>query len=144
MFKFHFHNIFAMTHYVNISVIDTLIHVGRIKMLHKHTHLPLCVHVVTGGNGLFGASDCLNQCWYIVSWNLRNKLMLNYIANINSLCCWKMLSAKQWPFCSGLDVVTHKNKISTEISLKKNLTASCLTFAPLFQPHFFQVSGKCV
>ena len=30
----------------NISVIDTLIHVGRIKMLHKHTHLrnPLCAH----------------------------------------------------------------------------------------------------
>ena len=43
MFIFHFHNIFVMTYYVNISVIDNLIHVGRIKMLHKHIHLPLCV-----------------------------------------------------------------------------------------------------
>ena len=28
---------------INISVIDNLIHVGGIKMLHKHTYLPLCV-----------------------------------------------------------------------------------------------------
>ena len=114
MFIFIFHNIFFMTYYVNISVIDTLIHVGRIKMLHKHTHLPfLCSqHVVTGHwdwivfdlhaqkylNWLrssdsnlvtkflsslvqvmachkVGASHCLNQWWYIVNLNLRNKLM---------------------------------------------------------------------
>ena len=29
--------------------------------------------------------------------------------------CWKMLSAKQWPFCSGLDVLTH-NQISHQLS----------------------------
>ena len=27
----------------------------------------------------FGASHCVNQWWCIVNWNLRNKLMLNYI-----------------------------------------------------------------
>ena len=42
------HNIFVMTYCANISVIDTLIHVGRIKMLHKHTHLPLCVLTACG------------------------------------------------------------------------------------------------
>ena len=31
----------------------------------------------------FGANHCLNQWWYIVNWNLRNKLMWNYIANTN-------------------------------------------------------------
>ena len=30
-----------------------------------------------------------NAC--IVNWNLRNKLMLNFIANINSLCCWNLM-----------------------------------------------------
>ena len=65
-----------------------------------------------------GASHCLNQWWYIVNWNLRNKLMWNYIAK-QIVCvlkiCWKMLSAKQWPFCSGLDVLT-QNKISHLLS----------------------------
>ena len=37
-----------MTYYANISVIDTLIHVGRIKMLHKHIHLPHCVLTACG------------------------------------------------------------------------------------------------
>ena len=45
MFIFHFRNIFGMTYYVNINVIDTLFHVGKIKMLHKHTHT-LCVHSI--------------------------------------------------------------------------------------------------
>ena len=48
MFIFHFHNIFVVTFYVYISVIDTFIHFGRIKMLHKHTHLPLCVLTACG------------------------------------------------------------------------------------------------
>ena len=48
IFIFHFHNIFVVTYYANISVMDTLIHVGRIKMLHKHTHLPLCVLTACG------------------------------------------------------------------------------------------------
>ena len=101
---------------------NQLIHVGRIKMLHKHTHLPLCVLTACGHWTLrlnclwstgpdhemylnwlkssdpnmvtkflsplvqvmachkFGASHCLNQWWYIVNWNLRNKLMWNHIA----------------------------------------------------------------
>ena len=42
------HNIFVMTYCAYISMIDTLIHVGRIKMLHKHTHLPLCVLTACG------------------------------------------------------------------------------------------------
>ena len=37
-----------MTYCANISVIDTLIHVGRIKMLHKHTHFTLCVLTACG------------------------------------------------------------------------------------------------
>ena len=124
-----------MTYCAYISMIETLIHVGRIKMLHNHTHLPLCVLTACGHwtmdiktelsliyrprstfiywglvtpniwwqnmvtkflsslvQGMachqFGASHCLNQCWCIVNWNLRNKLILNYIANINSSCCW--------------------------------------------------------
>ena len=48
IFIFHLHNIFVMTYCANISVIDTLIHVGRIKMLHKHTRLPLCVLTACG------------------------------------------------------------------------------------------------
>ena len=28
------------------------------------------------------------------------------------IICWKMLSAKQWPFCSGLDVLTHNKKVT--------------------------------
>ena len=48
-FIFHFHNIFVMTCYVNDSVINTLIHVGRIKMLHTHTYPFVCSqHGVTG------------------------------------------------------------------------------------------------
>ena len=128
MFIFHFHNIFVVTYYVNISVIDTLIHVGRIKMLHKHTHLALYVLTACGhwtirlncliyrprstfiycsdpnmvtkflsslvkvmASHQFGASHCLNQLWYIVNWDLRNKRMLNYIVWINSLCRWNLL-----------------------------------------------------
>ena len=148
MFIFHFHNIFVMTYYVNIIVIDTLIHVGRIKMSHKHTHLPLCVLTACGhwtlrqllyliyrprstlidwglvtqyGDKILsslvqvtmachkvGATHSLNQWWYIVNWNLRNKLMWNYIAK-QIVCvvkiCRKMLSAKHWPFCSGFNVL---------------------------------------
>ena len=32
--------------------------------------------------------------------------------------CWKMLSAKQWPFCSGPDVLTH-NQISHRLSFSQ-------------------------
>ena len=44
MFIFHFHDIFVVTYYVNTIMIDTLIRVGRIKVLHKHTLTPLCAH----------------------------------------------------------------------------------------------------
>ena len=39
----------------------------------------------------FGTSHCLNQLWYIVNWNIRSKVMLNHISNMNSLCCSNLL-----------------------------------------------------
>ena len=39
---------FLLWHYANFSVMDTLIRVGIIKMLHKHTDLPLCVLTACG------------------------------------------------------------------------------------------------
>ena len=55
-----------------------------------------------------------------------------------------MLSAKQWPFCSGLDVLT-RNKIRfLRKSVKKDWTISCLTYSTSFQHYFFQVWKICL
>ena len=159
MFIFHFHTIFVMTYYVNISVIDTLIHVGRIKMLHKHTHLPLCaLTVCVTGHWDWTVFDLQAQkylnwlrssdpnmvtdfChhwfryWVVIvlvpaiAWTNDDTDILSIgtleinlceiILRIQIVCvveiCWKMLSAKQWPFCSGLDVLNH-NLISHPLS----------------------------
>ena len=133
IFLFHFHNIFVVTYYANISVMDTLIHVGKIKMLHNHTHLPLCV-LTACGHWTMGIDTELsliyrprctfiywglvtpiwwqNSChqwfreWLVISlvpaiaWTnydilligtLEVEVMLNYISNMNSLCCSNLL-----------------------------------------------------
>ena len=157
MFIFHFHNILFMIYYVNINVIDTLIHVGRIKMLHKHTLIPLCAHSMWSMDtetelsliyrsrstlidwGLVTPIWWQNSChhwfryWLVIilvpaiAWTNDDILSIGtleinlceIILQIQIVCvvkiCWKMLSAKQWPFCSGLDVLTH-NQISHLLS----------------------------
>ena len=77
-------------------------------------HVQIFAYLNTNTNTNTYLTPALRQWWYIVNWNLRNKLMWNYIAK-QIVCvvkiCWKMLSAKQWPLCSGLDVLT-QNKMS--------------------------------
>ena len=139
-----------MTYYVNNSVIDTLIHVGRIKMLHKqYTLTPLCAHSMWSLDigtelsliyrprstlidwGLVTPIWWQNFChhwfryWLVIvlvpaiAWTNDDILSIGtleinlceIILQIQIVCvveiCWTMLSAKQWPFCSGPDVVTH-------------------------------------
>ena len=158
MFIFHFHNIFVMIFYVYISVIDTLIDVGRIKMLHKHAHSPLCVRAHSMWSlgietelslicrprstlidwGLVTPIWWQHSChhWFrywlviilvpaiafnddILSIGTLEINLCEIILQIQKVCvvkiCRKMLSAKQWSFCSGLDVLTH-NQINNLLS----------------------------
>ena len=51
-------------------------------------------------------SHCLDQCWLIVNWTLRNKRYWNSIRNTKGFFHekhLKMSSAKWWPFCPGRD-----------------------------------------
>ena len=94
MFIFHFHTIFVMTYYINISVIDTLIHVGRIKMLHKDTHPFVCSqHVVTGH-------------WDWTVFDLQAQKYLNRLVSQMRapLAACRELAGKLWQLCKVLYV----------------------------------------
>ena len=111
----------------------------------------------------FGARHCLS---HIVN---RGTLETNFremILQIQIACaakiCWKILSVKQWPFCSGLDVKStdaDKRNVSAKFPLKQHiklvvpndsidldngLGRVLTTYGPPFQPPFFQVYGKFV
>ena len=76
-----------------------------------------------------------------VNWTLRNKRLWNvipiqiqivYIVKIHL----KMLSAKQWPFCPGLDVLTH-NEISHILSFVQCTVYNATTF-------YIAIDNKCL
>ena len=57
-------------------------------------------------------SHYLKQCWNIVNLTLRNKFEWNINRNSHIFIrenAFEMWSAKCWPFCLGLDVLTHNN-----------------------------------
>ena len=74
-------------------------------------HICICNLAIIGSdNGLpseSAPSHYLNQCWNIVDWTLRNKLQWNF--NKKHTFSLKMhlktSSAKQQPFCFGLNVL---------------------------------------
>ena len=92
--------------------------------------------------GAFINSDnYLNQCWNIVNWTLRNILQWNI--NWNSKEIYLKMSAKYWPFCLGLSVLTWINFISLSSCISNRMPSemSDYIFIPKLQQFHHWSSG---
>ena len=104
------------------------------------THLPLVPHICVSESGQHwfrewlgthsGPSHCLNQCWVIVNWTLRNKLRRNFYQNtklfIHKNASENIISkkatnlsrgrwVKSWlgPMSTGAEVMWRRHNLST-------------------------------
>ena len=89
-----------------------------------------------GRHRLVQIMACLNQCWFIVKWTLRNKLQWNFSQNSSFFLKkmqLKISPAKWWPFCFGLRVSW--SKYSEE-------NWPCYKRTPLYNSILYQVTTK--
>ena len=85
--------------------------------MHQKTR-PSMFQIMTCWNGWSVPSHCLNQCWNIVHWTLRNKRQWHF--NRNSMFSFKEMylktSSGKWRlFCSGLQCT-----LTSELSLRRS------------------------